>query len=206
MQESPFHGKATILPGRSKPVIGNLSMLIEEPTRFRLPLHDPISLVNSPIRIRVTYTAKGDPIFPQFKSVGGYLTSTTVFTPTRHMDFPEKKKNPLGSALNYDVEQFPPFSHSFSTLDWKRDAETDLYSATLLVPITLPRENLVPTFHTCLISRTYNLHIKVVVKDGVPFDFKIPAHVFARQDPSHLPSYDATVGLNLDTQAVPEYE
>lgn len=206
IQDSPFHGKLPILQGWSKPVMGYLSMLIDEPTRFRLPLHDPISLISSSIRILVTYTAKADSKLPQFKSVGGYLTSTTVFTATCHDNFPEKKKNALGRALNYDVEQFPPFSHSFSTLDWKRDLETDLNSATLLVPITLPRQNLIPTFHSCLISRTYNLHIKVVVKDGAPFEFRIPAHIFAREDPSHLPSYDATVGLTLDSQAVPGYE
>lgn len=203
IQESPFYGKQTILPGRSKLALGTLSMSIEQPTSFRLPIHDPVSLISSSIRIQVIYTAEADPIFPQFKSVGGHLTSTTMFTNVFHKDFPEKKKNSLGRALNYDVEQFPPFSHSFSSLDWKQDSESNRYSATLLVPVTLPRQNLIPAFHACLISRTYHLHIKVAVKDGAPFEFKIPAHVYAREDPSHLPSYDATVGLDQDQDILP---
>ncbi|KAJ5342056.1 hypothetical protein N7541_011180 [Penicillium brevicompactum] len=200
IQDSPFYGKQTILPGRAKSTLGTLSMAIEEPTSFRLPLHDPTSLISSSIRINVVYTAESELIFPQFRSVGGHLTSTTVFTNTCHTDFPEKKKNSLGRALNYHVEQFPPFTNSFSSLDWRQESESNRYSATLLVPITLPRQNLIPTFHTCLISRIYHLHIKVVVKDGAPFEFKIPAHIFAREDPSHLPSYDATVGLDQDQE------
>ncbi|KAI0411436.1 hypothetical protein F5X98DRAFT_54365 [Xylaria grammica] len=194
----PSYGKRTVLQGSPKPILGTLSMTIEEPTTFCLPLRDPVMIISSSVKIRVVYTTTGDPVFPQFKSVGGYLTSTTFFTATCHKDFPEKEKDFFGRPSNFDTVQFQPFSHSFTSLNWEPDG-TDRYSATLPVPVLLPRENIIPTFHTCLLSRSYDLYLKVVVKDSAPFEFKVPAHVFAREDPLHLPSYGAAVELNSGT-------
>jgi hypothetical protein len=198
-QGFPVHGKPATVLGRSKSKLGTLSMAIEEPPVFCIPLRDSASLVSS-VRISVIYTPNADPTFPRFRSVGGHLSSTTFFTTDRHSDFPEKEKGLLGTALNFDTVQFLPFSRSFASLDWDNDGR-DRYTATLLVPITLPRQNFIPTFHTCLISRVYTLLLKVAVKDGAPFEFELPAHVFAREDPSHLPSYVAAVGLNGGTGA-----
>jgi hypothetical protein len=55
------------------------------------------------------------------------------------------------------------------------------YTATILVPITLPRtKNLVPTFHTCLISRVYALHLSLSAHGspiGPSLSLKLPVQI-----------------------------
>jgi hypothetical protein len=55
------------------------------------------------------------------------------------------------------------------------------YTATILVPISLPRtKNLVPTFHTCVISRVYALHLSVSTHGspiGPSLGLKLPIQI-----------------------------
>jgi len=63
------------------------------------------------------------------------------------------------------------------------------YTATLLVPITLPEDkNFVPTFHSCLISRVYTLYLHLSVHGpgvGDPsMTVKVPIQIAAQSSES----------------------
>ena len=54
------------------------------------------------------------------------------------------------------------------------------YTAQILVPITLPfNKNFIPTFHSCLISRTYTLSLKMAAQ-GLSLSLKVPVQVCAQ--------------------------
>ncbi|KAF7589807.1 hypothetical protein BBP40_003616 [Aspergillus hancockii] len=185
-----------ILDGRSKEVVGQLSILMEPPKSFCLPLRDPHALINSSINLLLRYESTvGQTELPQIQALRGQLVATTFYTTTFHEDVPTKKKDFFGRPKNFSETQFPPFSYSIASLDWMPDGD-NCFVATLLVPVNLPRLNFIPTFHTCLVSRTYALDLKLVVPGASPFYLKAPAHVFAERDPSALPSYIASVGFD----------
>jgi hypothetical protein len=54
------------------------------------------------------------------------------------------------------------------------------YTAQILVPITLPlNKNFIPTFHSCLISRTYTLGLQFSAHGGPSMHLKVPVQICA---------------------------
>ncbi|KAJ4366299.1 hypothetical protein N0V83_007935 [Neocucurbitaria cava] len=54
------------------------------------------------------------------------------------------------------------------------------YTAQILVPITLPmHKNFIPTFHSCLISRTYTLSLQFSAHGGPNMHLKVPVQICA---------------------------
>jgi hypothetical protein len=54
------------------------------------------------------------------------------------------------------------------------------YTAQILVPITLPmNKNFIPTFHSCLVSRTYTLGMQFAVHGGASVHLKVPIQICA---------------------------
>jgi len=54
------------------------------------------------------------------------------------------------------------------------------YTAQILVPITLPsNKNFIPTFHSCLVSRTYILGLQFGVHGSSSFNLKVPLQICA---------------------------
>jgi hypothetical protein len=54
------------------------------------------------------------------------------------------------------------------------------YTAQILVPITLPmNKNFIPTFHSCLVSRTYILGLQFSVHGSSSFNLKVPVQICA---------------------------
>ncbi|KAE8353844.1 hypothetical protein BDV28DRAFT_164661 [Aspergillus coremiiformis] len=185
-----------VLDGRSKEELGQLSVTLQPPKSFRLPLRDSHNLVSSTVNLVLRYHSTGDqPDLPQLQSFRGQLIATTFYTTTFHDDVPSKKKDFFGRPKNYSETQFPPFSYSIASLEWMAD-ENHGYVASLPVPVTLPRLNLIPSFHTCLVSRVYALDLRLVVPGAPPFHLTTPVHIYAERDPSALPSYIASVGFD----------
>jgi hypothetical protein len=57
---------------------------------------------------------------------------------------------------------------------------TPFYTAQILVPITLPtNKNFIPTFHSCLVSRTYTLGLQFSVHGGPTMHLKVPVQICA---------------------------
>ncbi|KAE8387005.1 hypothetical protein BDV23DRAFT_162150 [Aspergillus alliaceus] len=184
-----------VYDSRSKEKLGQLSVVLQPPKSFRLPLRDPHSLVSITVTLFLRYKITGDQVeLPQLQSFRGQLVATTFYTTTFHEDAPMKKQDFFGRPKNYSESQFPSFSYSIASLDWTQEEE-DCYVAPLIVPVTLPRLNFIPSFHTCLVSRVYSLDLRLVVPGASPFYLKAPVHIYAERDPSALPSYIATVGF-----------
>lgn len=56
----------------------------------------------------------------------------------------------------------------------------NFYSAQILVPVTLTdKKNFIPTFHSCLISRTYILALQFSAQGGSNINLKVPVQVCA---------------------------
>jgi hypothetical protein len=54
------------------------------------------------------------------------------------------------------------------------------YTTQILVPITLPmNKNFIPTFHSCLVSRTYTLGMQFSARGGATINLKIPLQICA---------------------------
>lgn len=54
------------------------------------------------------------------------------------------------------------------------------YTAQILVPVTLPdNKNFIPTFHSCLISRTYSLGMQFAAQGGSSMNLKVPIQICA---------------------------
>lgn len=54
------------------------------------------------------------------------------------------------------------------------------YTAQILVPVTLTeKKNFIPTFHSCLISRTYTLGLQFTPQGGSSFSLKVPVQICA---------------------------
>lgn len=61
------------------------------------------------------------------------------------------------------------------------------YTAQVLVPITLPdNKNFIPTFHSCLISRTYALGLNFAVHGGSHMHLKVPVQICANGSDSGI--------------------
>lgn len=54
------------------------------------------------------------------------------------------------------------------------------YTAQILVPVTLTdKKNFIPTFHSCLISRTYTLGLQIAPQGGSNISLKVPVQICA---------------------------
>lgn len=54
------------------------------------------------------------------------------------------------------------------------------YTAQILVPVTLTeKKNFIPTFHSCLVSRTYTLGLQFAPQGGSSFNLKVPVQICA---------------------------
>ncbi|KAH6672785.1 arrestin [Plectosphaerella plurivora] len=84
------------------------------------------------------------------------------------------------------------------------------HETTIFVPFTMPiaRKMLLPTFHTCLSSRTYNLHLNLQVGDAkislhVPVQVAVEAspEMLLQQQDAGLPSFDDAVAQQEEADA-----
>ncbi|PLB47566.1 hypothetical protein P170DRAFT_465218 [Aspergillus steynii IBT 23096] len=188
--------------GRSKSPQGMLAVTLEQPKAFLLPLRDPYGTVSRAIRLflRYTPTDSSNVTLPNLKSLRGQMTGTTLFTTTFHDDIPTKKKDLLGRPLNFEDTVFPSFTLNIPTPQWSQD-NTGCYTATLLVPLWLPPENFIITFHSCLMSRMYTIHFRLAVSNTATFSLRAPVDIVAERDSLVLPSYNASVGAVGDVWA-----
>ncbi|KAA8650898.1 hypothetical protein EYZ11_010002 [Aspergillus tanneri] len=191
-----LHAEEPVRDSRAKVTLGSLSVTLEQPKTFWLPLRDPVSSISQAVRLFLCYRPadNNNSTLPKLKSLRGQITGTTLFTTSFHNDLPTKKKAIFGRPLNFTETEFPSFTLCIPTPQWTRD-ESGCYSATLLVPVTLPHENFIITFHSCLMSRMYTLHFKLAVQGTSAFSLRAPVDIVAQRDSSVLPSYNASVGF-----------
>ncbi|KAJ5114778.1 hypothetical protein NUU61_000537 [Penicillium alfredii] len=182
--------QTSMVAGKGSRELGTLTVTLEPPKSFYLPLRDPHSFIGNAVRLFLRYTPT-EPTeellqLPRMRSLKGNITATTFYTTSSHHDIPAKKKDIFGKAKNYAEMKFPP---------WAADPVAGDYAATLLVPVNLPRQNFVPTFHSCLISRVYALSLQLGVHGASGISLRVPVQVSTHRDSLVLPSYHASVGI-----------
>ncbi|KAL5340229.1 hypothetical protein BJX70DRAFT_127961 [Aspergillus crustosus] len=198
-REETFYSK------KSKLSLGRLTVTLDDPDCLWLPTPDSgvrgtidvtIKLQYIPINLRSTHISH----IPAISSLKGHLAVTTIFTTTitEESTAPAKRRSFFRQPQNYHEKKLPLPIPSSVALSWTRDSE-DSYTSTLSIPVSLPNENLVPTFHSCLISRIYNLGFQVCLSqtDTVPVKVKVsaPIKIAAKREQGALPSYDAVTRL-----------
>jgi hypothetical protein len=179
---------------------------LEQPDCFWLPLRDPISFISKAVRLLLVYSPVNQGSSstlppPDLKSLRAQIIVTTLYTTTFNDTHPpSKKKDFFGRPLNFSDVELPLSIPSFPRLQWVPDDTGGSYTATVLVPVTLPKDkSFIPTFHSCLISRVYNLSFQLSVPGAASaFRLRAPMQIGAERDPSALPSYNATLGV-VDT-------
>ncbi|KAI9369887.1 hypothetical protein BJX61DRAFT_122967 [Aspergillus egyptiacus] len=195
--------------------VGSLAITLEQPDCFWLPLRDPISPISKAVRFSLLYTSPSPsnqsstspspPKPPDLKSLRAAITATTLYTTslTTPEPIPPKRKDFLNRPLNFSDIDIPLSIPSTPHLTWTQvESETGtatviVQTASLLVPVTLPRDKTFPpTFHSCLISRVYSLTFQIAFQGvSVPFRLRVPMRIAAERDPGILPSYRASLGV-----------
>ncbi|KAL4913118.1 hypothetical protein BDW62DRAFT_170122 [Aspergillus aurantiobrunneus] len=200
--EYSLYREETIHSSNSKSQIGRLAMTLEPPECFYHPLRDPISLISKAVRLLLVYSPSDStaPTPPELRSLRAQIIATTVYTTTFDDTHPPpKKRDFFNRPINFRDAELQLSIPSIPQLRWALD-ETGSYTATLLVPVTLPKDkSFIPTFHSCLISRVYSLSFQLSVQGtSSPFKLRAPMQIAAERDPSALPSYNASLGV-VDT-------
>ncbi|KAF1347516.1 hypothetical protein BDV97DRAFT_201383 [Delphinella strobiligena] len=172
----------SIKKGLFKGRLGSLVVEADQPKSFRLPSDyaESLSPVNTVAKIRLRFDpVDGNSSPPKLSSLSSRLKVSTWYSDSARPIVPNKK------CIQYDVHQglhtemssklsrrdsaLSNFSSSDKTIPAPSEqyAGDGFYTAEILVPITLPsKKYFVPTFHSCLTSRTYALHLALSVQGG----------------------------------------
>ncbi|UPK98550.1 hypothetical protein LCI18_009485 [Fusarium solani-melongenae] len=115
---------------------------------------------------------------------------------------------PVAWSSDYDEDS----EHEPRTL-----ASTETYHAALQIPFQVPptQRDLIPTFHTCLISRTYHIKLKLKIM-GLKLKMNIPLKILCGNVSDPSPSLHFDIGDSLqrneldrlqssDSQILPDY-
>lgn len=175
--------------GHSKSTSGRLVATLIAPEYFYLPLRGTDGLMHQTIRLSLRFEKNGaHGGMPRIYSLGGRITATTFFTESCHHDIPTKRKDIFGKGINFSDSILTTFSYSIALLQWTSE-QSDCYSATLLVPIKGSHPLIIPTFHSCLISRIYTLDLQLKLHGARSIKLTAPMPILFREDQSILPSY-----------------
>ncbi|KAE8155264.1 hypothetical protein BDV25DRAFT_167712 [Aspergillus avenaceus] len=142
---------------------GTLSITTSQPSP--LQLHPPSEAPN-PTTTTATINLRFDPIGnneqpPKLSAVESKIRVSTFYATTPWPDFPSSSHADSLSRLYY-TKVLPLSSLCVTSTRWKRCVGEGFYTASIVVPITLPESKaFVPTFHSCLISRVYALDLCV---------------------------------------------
>jgi hypothetical protein len=251
---TPISKSLSISKSKSRTKIGQLTTTIIAPPRFDIPVRETDASVRQAIRLTLHYEREpnsnananpnpnsnnhnqhdpaGLPKPPQIQSLRGTVVANTFFTKTPHTSIPRKKRDRLGTKLNYAEKVLTEFTHSITSLSWAasennnndndNDNENDndslrpsqsdsqieqnqnrnqsptRFTSTLLVPVKLAHQFIIPTFHSCRISRTYTLVLRLKVQGAATVEIATPMLMAPAED-------FAGVGTQLGGGSPPPY-
>ncbi|CAI7564798.1 unnamed protein product [Penicillium pancosmium] len=242
---------------KSKTKIGQLTTTIIAPPYFDIPVRETDASVRQAIRLNLhferepnsnqdhdddqntsTRTTGTDSnldlptTLPQIQSLRGSVVANTFFTKKPNTSLPRKKRDRLGTKLNYAEKVLTEFTHSITSLQWavadaggrnptnngsspSLDQSTQIesefasaspvqthtqmqsFTSTLLVPVKLAHQFIIPTFHSCRISRTYTLVLRLKVEGAGTIEIAAPMVM--------VPSVEVGTGFMLGGVSPPPY-
>ncbi|KAE8379012.1 hypothetical protein BDV26DRAFT_291724 [Aspergillus bertholletiae] len=169
--------KKILSRGFAHPGLGELVLEASHISALSLP--DPIESndMHSTMSINLRFNPLADAAPPQLRKVCARLQASTFYSLTPWEDYPSWTD--WGLATGWDrgafTETFPVMAFSMGSLGWeKHRSPTDdgtsscgyyYYTASIVLPIVLPPHRIhTPTFHSCLISRTYSLNLRLAYR------------------------------------------
>ncbi|EKG18419.1 Bul1 [Macrophomina phaseolina MS6] len=183
--ESEFRDETTIRSSFGTRKKGTVIMEMPQPCVLGLP--GPALVV-----VNLRYNPEGEDCQPpRLKDIRTKLIGTTFYATTPRNTFPAKEHlhEDLSAALYSRSIALSPWT--IASGKWQKypqPAGGYVYAMQLAVPVSLPeRASVIPTFHTCFVSRTYRLQLSIAVTATNFVSLKIPIQI-NNEDPT-LPSY-----------------
>lgn len=179
-----------ILSRGSKSTLGRLAATILAPDLFYLPSREIDGFMRQSIRLSLRFEKIGrHEELPRVFFLRGRVVATTFFTTTFHGGIPAKKKDIFGKGTNFSDSILTTFSQSITSLQWTPE-QLGCFSSTLLVPVKISHQYIVPTFHSCHISRIYTLELRLKVRGAPSMEIATPMQILsACENQPILPPY-----------------
>ncbi|KAE8328029.1 hypothetical protein BDV39DRAFT_214590 [Aspergillus sergii] len=150
-----------------------LGQLITEASHIPpILLHYPFDNngVHTAVRLNLRFNPLMDAAPPQLRKASAKLQVSTFYSPVPWEDYPSWTDRGLANGWDRGAftESFPITTFSMGSLKWVKHQNMDgndsrsYYTAFLVLPIVLPQPKIhIPTFHSCLISRTYSINLRL---------------------------------------------
>ena len=225
-----MRGERKIKKGTFQKRLGRLVVQAKQPQSLKLPYFKGPNADCSPITM-ATMNLRFDPVeesspLPSLNTCTARLKVATCFTSIPMDEIPTKSSDyHTSNVRGIFVEAVNLSSLSLSNVEWeKRLSSIDLtdpqnseipgpsegwiggafYTAKVAVPISLPKGNklLVPSFHSCLLSRIYavDLNLTVSTPSTTIIDpqvhLKLPIQVSSEGNPNATPRISEQVWFN----------
>lgn len=187
----------------SKLILGRLTTTIIAPNHFDVPVRETDASVRQAIRLNLQFERTSNdpddpnPNLPQIQSLRGSVVATTFFTKTFHFDKPIKQTDRFGNKLNFADKVLTEFTHSITSLQWAEQPQPQslCFVSTLLVPVKLSHQFIIPTFHSCRISRTYTLVLRLKVVGASTIKIAAPMQIAPSDELVNPPPYSAVTSI-----------
>ncbi|KAJ5376717.1 hypothetical protein N7509_013603 [Penicillium cosmopolitanum] len=260
-QRIPSSNPLSKSKSKSKTKIGQLTTTIIAPPYFDIPVRETDASVRQAIRLNLHFERESNPnpnqddqntspsaastdstlptTLPQIQSLRGSVVANTFFTKKPNTNLPRKKRDRLGTKLNYAEKVLTEFTHSITSLQWavaggggggggENHTNTNInngsspslsaspsqsmpeiesaspvqipsqsFTSTLLVPVKLAHQFIIPTFHSCRISRTYTLVLRLKVQGAATVEIAAPMVM--------VPSVEVGMGFMVGGLSPPPY-
>lgn len=157
---------------------GSLNVKSSEP-QCMLPLDSGCATVDVDLDFVAGQCATPRP--PTVESISASLEGTTYYASSARKTFSSKSSYIMDSTQGRYRKSLKLYTMNALDLCWKADRASGRKHASVTIPIVLPsNKRIAPTFHSCLISRTYSLHLRFKLKTSGPSthaELNVPVHV-----------------------------
>jgi hypothetical protein len=193
-EEFRLKQRKTIKKGLFKGKLGTLTAQIMQPRPFnvpgtRIPDEAPITTV-AKLALRFDPTDEGAKP-PALSSLHTKLTASTFYASSPRHDLPSRTSLACNVSQGVYDKDVPLNSLRIASAKWNEHIEASnpalqsyksgtSYTAQILVPVFLTdKKSFIPTFHSCLISRTYTLSLQFAPRGGPNIRLRVPVQVCA---------------------------
>ena len=192
--------------------LGRLIMESVQPKSLHLP--NPNSSGDERVTTLATIMLRFDPTsassqLPRLSSLTTKLKAWTHYASSSRRSYPTKAQTMVDMTQGVHTDTIPLSSRNIETVEWTKhtvpsyrrtstnwipspsssyNSSGPFYTCSILVPIDLPtNKSFVPSFHSCLISRTYTLDVSLSIHGPGPsnpsISLKLPVQISCAENP-----------------------
>lgn len=170
----------TVKRGILRSIVGSMIMTSSEPQPLRLTHHDSNihGAASSVATVKVQFVPLGDEEPPSLSTMTSKLTASTFYSTDHWQSFPCQSTVKSFSSAGHGLfnESILLSNMCIASTQWRKHtgpcsdhchpepstfcSSKTYYTTSIVVPIFMPtNKTVVPTFHSCLISRSYSIDI-----------------------------------------------